>query len=239
VAVFRGVHCLALAAIVLAAVAVRASEVYATRYQTLPVLDWLESQPPLAEADDLPPAADLARGLVRVLPLLIIRSDARPMLPGFGPPAVVQRTIGGVRDAARIQLGSPGAVLPDRAPVQAQLDVIVFNRTVRAAAWSELMAHEMDVRDPGNGLYQTRLSGPDERDGVWLTHPREVASIATVVGSRSSVGFMLQVTFFRPDPLGPADRADLTARAEALARQVGVDWSAWLGGQLRPQDRGG
>ena len=45
---------------------VRATEFYATRYQSLPVLDWLESRPPLAESADLPAAADLARGLAHV-----------------------------------------------------------------------------------------------------------------------------------------------------------------------------
>jgi len=88
------------------------------------------------------------------------------------------------------------------------------------------------VRDPGNGLYQARLSGPDDTDGEWVTLPREVASVATVVGHRGAVGFMLQVTFFRPGALALADRADLTARAEALVQQAAVDWSGWLDQQL-------
>jgi hypothetical protein len=234
----RGAHVLAIAAIVLAAVSIRATEVYTSRYHTLPVLDWVESHPPLAEAADVPAASDLARGLARALPLLTISADARPMLPGFGPPAVVQRTIGGVRDASRIELGSPGLFRPEQAPIQARLDVIVFNRALRAAAWSELMGRELDVRDPGNGMFQARLSGPDETDAVWVTQPHEAGSIATVVGYRGAVGFMLQVTFFRPDTLDPADRADLTARAETVARQAGLAWSGWLVQQLTAQARG-
>src|SRR6266581_4560714 len=104
----RGVHVLGVVAILLCAVAVRATEIYTTRYQTLPALDWIESRPPLDEAVDVPAASDLARGLSRTMPLLIISDDARPWLPIFGPPAVIQRTMGGVRDASRIVLISPG-----------------------------------------------------------------------------------------------------------------------------------
>jgi hypothetical protein len=101
--VIRGVHALAICAIVLAGLSVRATEFYATRYQSLPVMDWVEAHPPLTESADAPAAADLARGLSRVLPLLTIR-DQRSRLPSFGPPAFVQRTIGGVRDAWHVPL---------------------------------------------------------------------------------------------------------------------------------------
>src|SRR5262249_46684149 len=80
-----------------------------------------------------------ARGRARALPLLTVSDDARPRLPAFGPPAIVQRTMGGVRDASRIELASPGGFMPTEVPVRARLDVIVFNRAVRAAAWSDLM----------------------------------------------------------------------------------------------------
>ncbi|TME21777.1 MAG: hypothetical protein E6I75_30720 [Chloroflexi bacterium] len=224
----RGGHALAIAAIVLAAVAVRASEAYATRYQSLPALDWIESRPPLLESAGAPAAADLARGLSRVLPLLTIREDAQPRLPSFGPPGVIQRTVAGVRDAARIELASPGSYLPDQVPLRARLDVIVFNRAPRAAAWSELMAREMDIRDPETGLPQVRLSGPDEADAVWVGAPSLSTGNATIAGRRGAVAFMLQVTYFRAGATEPADHADLTARAEAMARQAAAEWSAWL-----------
>ena len=139
----RGVHILALMGIVLAAMAVRATEVYTTRYQSLPVLDWLESQPPLSESADLPAASDLARGLSRALPLLVISSDVRPILPVFGPPAVFQRTMGGVRDASHIELGSPGSFQTDQTPVQARLDVIrgVFQKFPMIPALKAAIAH--------------------------------------------------------------------------------------------------
>src|SRR5437762_3555171 len=156
----RGVHILALVGILLAVMAVRATEFYATRYQSLPVLDWVESRPPLAESADLPAAADLARGLARALPLLTIRYEAT-RIPTFGPPAFVQRTMAGVRDSARIELGSPGTFAATDLPIKARLDTIVFNRTLRAAAWSELMGYEMDVRDPETGEAQLRVAGPD------------------------------------------------------------------------------
>ena len=224
----RGVHILALMGIVLAAMAVRATEVYTTRYQSLPVLDWLESQPPLSESADLPAASDLARGLSRALPLLVISSDVRPILPVFGPPAVFQRTMGGVRDASHIELGSPGSFQTDQTPVQARLDVIVYNRTVRAAAWSELMGREMDIRAPGSGMLETHVSGPEEADGLWVALPFPAGGTATVVGHRGPVGFMLQITFFRRDAESLADRADLSARAETLARQAAAEWTVWV-----------
>ena len=128
-------HVVALAGLALSTLAFRATEYYTTRYQTLPVMDWLESRPPLAESNSVPPAADLARGLLRSLPLLVIRDDARPLLPVFTPPAIVQRTVGGVRDAARFELVAPGNFVAETNPIRARLDVIVFHRAMRAAAW--------------------------------------------------------------------------------------------------------
>jgi len=230
----RGVHVLGVVAILLATVSVRSTEIYTSRYQSLPVLDWIESRPPLAESATIPTAADLVRGLVRAIPLLVISDDAQPWAPIFGPPAVVQRTIGGVRDASRIVLRSPGAVRLDRVPVQARLYAIVFDRTVRAAAWAELTSREMDIRDPDNGLAQMRLTGPDEQDAVWVVAPRQTGGIATVVGHRGPVGFDLQVTFGPTPPIlavdatPTAETTDLSARAETAARTAAADWSAWL-----------
>ncbi len=226
-----GRHVLALAALLLAALAFRGTEYYTTRYQTLPVLDWLESRPPLVQATTVPAAADLARGLVRTTPVLVIRDDVRPLQPVFGPPAFVQRTVGGIRDAAAIQLGTPGAFGRDTDPIQARLDVIVFNRVLRAAAWSELMARELDVRDPVSGQPQVRVSEPSDADGVWVVAPPNGGS-ATITGYRGSVGYALQVTYRRVDATGPAAMLDLNARAEAGARRIAADWTAWLERQL-------
>jgi hypothetical protein len=229
--VIRGVHALAICAIALGGLSVRATEFYATRYQSLPVLDWVESRPPLAESADLPAAVDLARGLSRALPLLTIRYEGT-RIPTFGPPAFVQRTMAGVRDSARIELGSPGTYTAGDPPIKARLDTIVFNRALRAAAWSELMGYEMDVRDPETGDAQVRLAGPDEVDGVWLVAPPERGGVATVAGHRGAVGFMLQVSFARPGKGDPAELADISARAEAAARQATANWTAWLEPQL-------
>jgi hypothetical protein len=227
----RGYHVLALVAIVLASITVRATEFYATRYQSLPVVDWLESRSPLAQAADVPAAADLAQGVSRAAPWLQIRTDAQPMLPVFGPPALVQRTMGGVRDASRVELssieGDPAAAL-----VQARLDVMVFNRVERAAAWSDLMATEMNIRDPGTGFGEARLSGPDERDGVWGVRPQQAGGVATVVGHRGAVAFFLQVTVAGGQAADVATRAELTARAESIARQISSDWTSWVQSQL-------
>jgi hypothetical protein len=232
--VIRGIHALAICAIVLGGVSIRATEFYATRYHSLPVLDWVESRRPLAESAELPAAADLARGLARALPLLTI-VDERTRTPTFGPPAAVQRTMGGVRDSARIELGSPGLHTPGDAPVSARLDVTVFNRALRAAAWSELMGYEMDIRDPESGDMQVRVAGPDEADGVWLVAPPRRGGVASVAGNRGAVGFMLQVTYARPGTSDPAELADLTARAESTARQAAADWTAWLARTVTPE----
>jgi hypothetical protein len=227
----RGVHALALVAIALGAVAVRSTEFYTTRYQSLPAMDWLESRPPLTESAGVPASEGLVRGLTRVLPLLVIRDDVHSRPVEFGPPAFVQRTIGGVRDASRIELGSPGAFELSRLPIDARLDVVVFDRGLRAAAWSELMAREMDVRDPESGQYQTRASGPDEPDGVWIGRPDQWGGVSTVVGHRGPVGFVFQIVVTRSVATDPGDLAtltDLRARAEAMARQGATDWTTWL-----------
>jgi hypothetical protein len=230
--VIRGIHVLGLVAIALSATAVRATEFYTTRYQSLPVLDWLESRPPLAESANLPASQDLARGFGRAMPLLVIRQDARTELPQFAPPAILQRTMSGVRDASRIELGSPGAFKLDQVPVRARLDVIVFDRTLRATAWSELMAREMDILDPELKLNQAVMAGPDEQDRVWLVAPRSGGGIATVAGHRGPVGFVLQVTLLRSASADAAELLELSARAETIARQGAADWSDWLTRQL-------
>lgn len=234
---------LAVAAIGLGLLALRACERYTSEYQTLPAIDWLESRPPLAESADLPSAIDLARGAARVLPLLGIRDDARPYLPGLGPPSLSRRTIGGVRDAAVIQVGTPETPRPR---LQVTLRVTVFNRAVRAAAWTSLLAHEFDLRDPGTGTAQWRLTGADTQDPsageptdrMWITRPGESpGGEATVVGLRGPVVFQLQVLAQRPGSSGDvsqADSLDLSARAERLARQATTDWTAWLLPQLSP-----
>jgi hypothetical protein len=43
---------------------------------------------------------------------------------------------------------------------------------------------------------------------------------------------MLQVTFARRGPSDPAALADLSARAETIARQAAADWTVWLDQQL-------
>src|SRR5207302_243983 len=194
---------LAIAVIVLAAVSMRATEFYTTRYQSLAVQDWLESRPPLAESANLPAASELVRGIARVLPLLAIRDDARPRTPEFGPPAYFQRTVGGVRDASRIELGTPGTFKPNEEPLHARMDVIVFNRQLRAAAWSQLMSSEMDIRDLDTGAAMLRTE--DQDVGVWVIAPSQGGGVATVIGHRAAVAFVLKVTLARSDAESIAD----------------------------------
>ena len=227
----------AVVAIGLGLLALRACERYTSEYQTLPAVDWLESRPPLAESADVPSAFELARGAARVLPLLDIRDDARPYLPGLGPPSLSRRTIGGIRDAAVIQVGTPE---PTHPRLQVTLRVAVFYRAVRAAAWASLLDHEFDLRDPGTGTAQLRLTGADgeEPDRVWITHPGESpGGEATVIGARGPVVFQIQALAQRPGSSGEVSQPealDLSARAERVARQAATDWTAWLFPQLSP-----
>jgi hypothetical protein len=228
-----GLHLLIATAMVLMAVAVEATERYTSRYHSLPVIDWLESRPPLTDSADVPSAIDLARGLSRTMPLLTIRNDARTQMPVFGPPSSVQRVVGGVRDAARIDLGTPGSFPSGTVPITARLDVIVFDRTLRADAWTRLMGRAMDIRDPDSGLVQVRTAGPDEQDVVWVAAPGPAQSgISTVVGHRGAVAFELQVSFHPAEAIDPAQLVDLNARAEVLARQAASGWSGWLTSQM-------
>src|SRR5690348_15920864 len=111
-----GLRVVVVAALLLLAFAVRGTELYTSRYQSLPVLDWIESRPPVTDSAQVPAASDLARGLARTMPLLVIGDDVRPWTPVFGPPAAIQRTMGGVRDAARISLVAPGGLKADQSP---------------------------------------------------------------------------------------------------------------------------
>jgi hypothetical protein len=229
----RGVHVLGFVAVVLGVISIRATEHYTARYQTLPILDWLESRPPLAEAARVPQATDLVRGLLRAAPLLTIHADARPLSPVFGPPAVVQRSMGGVRDAASIELGLPGAVGEQFQPVQARLEVIVFNRAGRAAAWADLMALQMDIRDPHAGQPQVRLTAQDSRDGLWIVAPRAgVGGTATLAGWRGPVAFELIVACRRSGATRPETLLELSALAETIARDTGGSWATWVEAHL-------
>ncbi|MBV9328634.1 MAG: hypothetical protein JO352_33395 [Chloroflexi bacterium] len=224
-----GLHLVVVVAMVLAAVSVDATEQYTSRYHSLPVIDWLESRPPLTDSADLPSAIDLARDVSRALPLLVIRNDARTQMPVFGPPSSVQRVVGGVRDAARIDLGTPGSFPADAVPVTARLDVLVFDREPRADAWAQLMGRAMDIRDPDSGLPQVRTAGPEEADVVWLAAPgSNPAGIATVVGHRGAVAFELQVSFRPSGHASAAQLIDLSARAEVLARGAAAVWANGL-----------
>ena len=227
-----GIHVLSIAAILLAAATVRTTELYGARYETLPMVDWIESRQPLADGANVPPAVDLARGVARAVPLLAIRDDARTQMPVFGPPSTVQRVVGGVRDAARIQLGSPGEYPAGQVPIMVRLDVIVFNRQLRAADWAALFGRAMDIRDPDSGLAEVRLAGPDEPDVVWVAAPGPAqGGVSTVVGHRGAIGFELQVSLQHDHTADAARLVDLDARAEALARQAATTWSAWAASQ--------
>ena len=110
--------------------------------------------------------------------------------------------------------------------------MIVFNRTVRAAAWADLMTRVLDVRDTATGAGQVRVAGGGASDGVWMVRPDAGGGAATVMGHRGPVWFQLKVTGDTPGASRPEEQLDLSARAEALAREAAADWTGWLEAHL-------
>jgi len=224
---------LALLAIGLGVLALRGCERYTQEFQTLPALDWLDAGP-FSQAGAVPPAAELGRGMAQAAPYLPLRDDAVPYSPDVAPPGRTQVTASGVRDAARISFGIGSAVAPappGRDEVSVSLEVIVFYRIQRAAAWAELLTREMDIRDPQSGALQFRTGGPDGPDRVWVTVPREATARtgeSTVLGDRGPVTFELKARIVRSTMQDPRELVELAGRAEALARATAAAWTAWL-----------
>jgi hypothetical protein len=221
---------LGLVAVGLGLVALRGCERYSQEYNTLPMLDFIESLPAASEAERIPPAAELALRLGDVAPGLPLRQAPSPFIPQVAPPGRSQRAASGVRDAARVIFGTVPTA-SDAEGTTLNLGVVVFYNSARANAWSELLRREMDIRDPGSGALQLRTGGPEQADRVWVTHPREVSARtgeATVIGTRGPVLFQLQARLRRPGAATQAAQLALGARAELLARQAAADWSATL-----------
>jgi hypothetical protein len=223
---------LALVAVGLSVVGLRGCERYTQEYNTLPMLDFVESLPPLSESEQVQPASELALGLGPFVPTLSLRQDAEAYIPQIAPPGRSQRTASGVRDAARVGFGTvPTASTRDLEQTAVSLSVIVFYSPLRAAAWDELMTREMDIRDPVTGSLQMRSGGPEAADRVWVTVPREAQSgtgEATVIGTRGPVMFQLQARLRRSDATGQEQLLELAARAEVLARQTAEAYADWL-----------
>jgi hypothetical protein len=229
---------LAIVAVVLGFTSAHACERYVAEFQTFPAVDWLEAQPPLDEAAGIPPAATVIQTAAYVVPQLPIREGPLPFLPTFVPPSIVVRSVSGVRDAAQVVKGIPSAEafpgrdLQDGASLR--LAVVVFHRTVRAAAWADLRSIQLDLRRGNEGRREFRTSGPESRDMVWVRKPglepgeQWPYGTATVVGYRGPIGFEMQATSVRQGSTDLRDMVDLSARAEALARRFAVEWTAWL-----------
>ena len=146
-----------------------------------------------------------------------------------GPAGIITGASSGIGAACAVEFGRLGARL-----ILASLPTPGLAQTVAAVerVGGSATAVEMDVRDPESGSAQVRVAGPDEADGVWLIRPPQSGGVATIAGHRGPVGFMLQVTFARPGTNDPAELTDLSARAEATARQAAADWTAWLSQQM-------
>lgn len=227
-------HVYGLALSVLLAVYARAAERYTPVYQTPPILDWVEARPPLVESAAVPPARALVEAAGRLLPGW--RSDGfiSSPRPAFEVPSNIVRVASGLRDSGSVRLSSPvpaaGAAAPGDVRDEVRLTVYVFNRGLRATAWADLRAIQLDLRRAAEGPRQLRGAPTDARARVWLSLPPEVgaaAGEARVVGTTGPIGYEVAARS-TPDNRGSPDGLGLTVRAEAVARGVAERWLVWL-----------
>lgn len=231
---------LAAGALVLAVLFGRACERYVPRYQTLPVLDWLQASPLLDQAAAIPPAQDLANGMISVEPRIPYFWDeytefSTTFLSGT---SVVVRAMGGLRDAGVLRKENPaptGRPVPITAPDQTSLHlyVLVFHSADLASAWVDLRSLELDNGQPGYLYGSYRITGPDQPNRLWITRtapgPTEPqAGHALLVSRRGPVAFEVRIVETRPSSRDPRDISDLNARAADLARSAAKQWSDWL-----------
>lgn len=225
-AAWRGV---ALGIVLFTFLSVRACERYTMAYQSFPAVDWVESQPFWSVAGEIPPAFILAEGLAHAYPDLGVGGvweDFEVAMPTTGS---IIRTMNSYRDSARVV--KSGDVSGGESTTL-RLGVIVFHRPYRAEAWADLRAAKLDLaREAAGESKMFRVSGPVERDGVWIEAVRKnsphVANVY-VVGVRGPVGFELQVTNRTAFLERRGDVLDQPARAELLARDVTDQWTTWL-----------
>ena len=219
---------LALLAVALAFLSVRACEKYVLAYQALPALDWVETLPGLDQSRGVPPARDLAGYLAASAPQFGASGELDDYRPLFTTPGIFIRGVGGVRDGATSAKATPGDG-EDR--VYVRLYVTVFHRAERARAWSELRAIKLDLaREALGEVRQLRVSGPDERDIYWVQTPSRPSpgdAQVTAVGYRGPVAFELE-DYARVREVDTGDPLDQSARLETIARGVVADWTAML-----------
>jgi hypothetical protein len=209
----------------------RSCEVYTAEYQDLPVVAWVEAQPPFNESLDLPPAREIAYGFVQAIPHLRVTGSPTLYLPSFTLPGAVVRSVGGVRDAARVVKESPD---PSTRADYASVDVYVtvFNRTFRSDSWARLRTIQMDLSH--NESQIRRVTGPSERDTMWVVEPfvaEDPKGAAIIVGHRGPIGFEIRSQSIRPLDNDRQMAGELTARAEELVQRAADEWTTWLEAQ--------
>ena len=231
---------LAAGALVMAVLFGRACERYVPRYQTLPVLDWLQASPLFDQAAAIPPAQDLADGMIDVEPRIPYYWDEYTVFSTtfLSGTSTVVRAMGGLRDTGVLRKENPaptGRPGPITAPDQTSLllNVLVFHGADQASAWVDLRSLELDIGRHDYLYGSFRITGPDEPDRLWITRatpgPAEPqAGHALLVARRGPVAFEVRTVETRPSSRDPRDIPDLNARAADLARSAAKQWSDWL-----------
>lgn len=225
-ALWRGA---ALGVILFAFLSVRACERYTMAYQSFPAVDWIEEQRVWSQAADIPPASTLAEGIAYAYPALGVGGVWESFEVAMPTTGSIIRTMKSYRDAARV---AKTPEISGGETTTLRLGVIVFHRPYRAEAWADLRSAKLDLaREAAGEVRMFRVSGPEERDTVWIESPRratpQLANVL-VVGTRGPVGFELQVTNRTAFLERRGDILDQPARAELLAREAAAQWTAWL-----------
>lgn len=203
-------------------------------YQTFPFADWLEAQPPLLESGAVPPAGDLLQGAVWALPEMPLGAGPVPFYFAFTVPGVIVREVSGVRDGSEL-LRETAAAPAAGEYARVRFKVLVFNRSIRAGAWADMRATQMDL-----GRQQTlegkyfRTTGPDAPYELWVERPGNApypSGHAVAIARRGPIGLEIDAVSEQQLAIDRTSELELSARAQRLAGRAAAGWLAWLQAQ--------
>ncbi len=219
-----------LGAIVLALVCLRATETYTREYETFPFVEWVEGRGPFDQAASVASARDLALTIRTALPADAREQDSGRFQTAFEAPGFFQRSIGGVRDSAKLSYAlGRSSVAPDLTE-RVDLGVAVFHREVRARAWVDLLTAEYDFGHSPARPGMLRVTGPRGDRIVWVANPSDLRGSTgetVVTGVRGSVAYLLSLRL-ETTSAGSHTPIELAAHAQVRGLEIVDGWlSAW------------